>query len=80
MSAAGYDPKEAVDFWSRMEQKASGGKTPEFTSTHPSHDHRIRDLKGWQDEALPFFEHVSDKPDGQRQLPFMRPAGNVRER
>jgi predicted Zn-dependent protease len=72
LAAAGYDPKEAVAFWSRMEQKSNGGKTPEFTSTHPSHEHRIRDLQGWQKEAAPFYERVRDKPDGKRSLPVRR--------
>lgn len=51
MAKAGYDPEEAVRFWQRMEQKASGGKPPEFLSTHPSHETRIRQLQEWLPEA-----------------------------
>lgn len=44
MTMAGYDPEEAIRFWQRMES-ASGKKTPEFLSTHPSHDTRVRNLQ-----------------------------------
>jgi predicted Zn-dependent protease len=37
--------------------RATGGgqKTPEFLSTHPSHETRIRDLIKWQPEAEVLF-------------------------
>ncbi len=42
MYAAGYNIHEAVTFWKQM-KKASGGKNPpEFLSTHPSNDARIK--------------------------------------
>jgi predicted Zn-dependent protease len=67
MAAAGYDPDEAVEFWGRME-KQGGSKTPEFLSTHPSHGHRIQDLRGWLPEAMPLYE-ASSKADGNAPLP-----------
>lgn len=45
MAKAGYDPKEAVGVWERM-QSTSKDQPPEFSSTHPSHDTRIKNLKG----------------------------------
>jgi predicted Zn-dependent protease len=68
MAAAGYDPREAIPFWERMGRIAGGGKRSEFTSTHPSHEHRIRDLKHWLAEAEPLYAH-SEKQRGQRPLP-----------
>lgn len=55
MAAAGYDPTQAIDFWQRMEEQAKGGKS-EFLSTHPSHEHRIRDLRGWMPEAQEIYQ------------------------
>lgn len=56
MATAGYDPREAVTFWERME-KAGGGKAPpEFASTHPSHGHRIRDIEGWLPDAEALYQ------------------------
>jgi len=50
MAIAGYNPDEAVPFWQRM-SAAGGGSTPQFLSTHPSHETRIRQLTGWNSEA-----------------------------
>lgn len=44
MSMAGYDPSEAIPFWQRMSNVNTGLKTPEFLSTHPSDETRIRKL------------------------------------
>jgi len=44
MSMAGYDPEEAVPFWQRMAAKNNGTKLPEFLSTHPSDETRIKNL------------------------------------
>ncbi len=52
---AGYDPREALRLWERMEQ-LSGGKSPsEFLSTHPSHGTRIQQLQQWMPEALALY-------------------------
>ena len=50
MAKSGYDPKEAPRFWKRMSQK-TGGKLPEFLSTHPSSKTRIKNLNEWMPEA-----------------------------
>jgi predicted Zn-dependent protease len=65
MATAGYDPGQAAKFWERMKSMAGGGKTPEFLSTHPSHETRIRDLINWMPQALPLYRasgHEGDKP------------------
>ncbi len=55
MAKAGYDPREAVNFWKRM--SAQGGqKPPEFLSTHPSDETRIKQIESWLPEALTYYK------------------------
>lgn len=44
MSMAGFDAAEAIPFWQRMSSVNSGVKMPEFLSTHPSDETRIKKL------------------------------------
>lgn len=44
MSMAGYNPEEAIPFWQRMSTMNTGSKVPEFLSTHPSDETRIKKL------------------------------------
>ncbi len=51
---AGYDPREAIPFWQRM-ATAGGGSPPEFLSTHPSDETRIKNLNKFMPEALKYY-------------------------
>ncbi len=55
MAMAGYDPRQAVEFWKRMSKEA-GPKPPEFLSTHPSDERRIADLESHMEEALRYYK------------------------
>jgi predicted Zn-dependent protease len=55
MAKAGYDPRQAVDFWKRMSQ-GQNGAPPEFLSTHPSDQTRITRIEGWIPEALKSYQ------------------------
>ena len=50
MALAGYDPAQAPNLWRRMKE-AGGAGPPEFLSTHPSPDTRIRNLEQWAPQA-----------------------------
>jgi len=52
---SGYDPRAAVSLWQKM-GKLGGGKPPEWMSTHPSDQNRIRDLQSYSDRVMPLYE------------------------
>jgi len=55
MAKAGYDPREALSFWERMEEMA-GPNPPEFLSTHPTHENRIKNIREkYLPEALAYY-------------------------
>lgn len=54
MAIAGYNPNEAIGFWERM-AAGSGGKMPEFMSTHPLEQNRIDAIKQFLPEAMKYY-------------------------
>ncbi len=68
---AGYDPREAVRVWERMQRSAGGRKAVEFLSTHPGHQTRIEQLTGHMPEALARYEQAGKAPVAQ--LPPLEP-------
>ena len=56
MAMAGYDPSTAPKFWERMATLSGGQQPPEFLSTHPSHETRIKDLESWIPEAMQYYK------------------------
>ena len=58
MAMAGYDPREAPLFWKRMSQ-VGGQKPPEFMSTHPSDETRIRKINETIPEAMTYYKKPS---------------------
>jgi predicted Zn-dependent protease len=51
MARAGYDPRQSVAFWKRMQRASRGQEPPEFLSDHPSDAHRVQRVRGWLPEA-----------------------------
>jgi predicted Zn-dependent protease len=56
MAKAHYDPRTAVDFWSRMANASKGSAPPEFLSDHPSDAKRIQSIKEQIPEALSYYK------------------------
>lgn len=53
---AGYNPREAIPLWERMDKMAGSNQPPEFLSDHPSDANRIAQLQKWMPEALKFYK------------------------
>jgi predicted Zn-dependent protease len=58
MAQAGYDPREAVELWKRMES-AGGAQPPTFLSTHPAPGQRIEQLQAQMPDALALYRKQS---------------------
>ena len=51
-SLSGYDIRETVEIWKRMKEFNKGKATPEWLSTHPSADNRIKKINEWTNEII----------------------------
>ena len=60
MARAGFDPRESLAFWQRMKEysEKAGSKTPEFLSTHPADETRIKQIKAWLPEAEAIYRQT----------------------
>lgn len=55
MAMAGFDPREAPEFWKRMKKQSGGAGVPEFLSTHPNPESRIENIKQDMPQALKYY-------------------------
>ena len=51
-SLSGYDIRETTKVWDRMKKANKGKSVPEFMSTHPSPDNRIKKISDWTSEII----------------------------
>ena len=51
-SLSGYDIRETVKIWERMKEFNKGKTPPQFMSTHPSADNRIKKINEWTNEII----------------------------
>ena len=51
-SLSGYDIRETVKIWERMRELNKGKAPPEFMSTHPSAENRIKKINEWTNEII----------------------------
>ena len=55
---AGYDPRAAAAVWRKMAklaQAAGKGQPPQFMSTHPAHETRIKEIEANLPKVLPLY-------------------------
>jgi len=55
---AAYDPRAAVTLWNKM-QSLGGSQPPQWLSTHPSHESRVKDLQNYSQRVLPLYEKAA---------------------
>ena len=51
-SLSGYDIRETPKIWERMKEANKGKEPPEFMSTHPSSDNRIKKINEWTNDII----------------------------
>jgi len=56
MARAGYDPRAAISVWQKMAKASGGQSSPEFLSTHPSNETRIKDLTDYAARVMPLYQ------------------------
>ncbi len=54
----GYDPRAAITLWEKMSKESKGKNPPEFLSTHPSNENRIKDLSALIPKVMPLYEEA----------------------
>jgi len=58
-SLSGYDIRETIKVWEKMKEANKGKTPPEFMSTHPSPENRIKNIKNWIDEIILKYPPIS---------------------
>jgi len=58
-SLSGHDIRETVKLWERMKELNKGKEPPEFMSTHPSSDNRIKNLNNWMNDIIINYPPIS---------------------
>jgi predicted Zn-dependent protease len=61
MARAGYDPRQAIEFWKRMAAYSNqhGGQPLQFLGTHPLDDTRIKQLETELPQALAEYQKTT---------------------
>jgi len=58
MAKAGFDPRQSVNLWQKMEQASQGQQPIEFMSTHPAHATRIQGLEQHMPQAMGLYQQA----------------------
>ena len=56
---AGYNPREAIPLWQRMQAASNGQRPPEFLSDHPAEGNRIERLQQQMPNALTYYRPMT---------------------
>lgn len=66
-AGAGYDPRAAAAFWKKMVAANKGqAKPPEFLSSHPAEETRIKNLEQLAPQYMPLYESARKRIEEER--------------
>ena len=57
---AGYNPSAGISLWRKMQQ-ASKGAPPQWLSTHPAGESRIREIENRLPQVMPLYERAKGR-------------------
>lgn len=60
MASAGFKPEQAIALWQNMAAVTKGKAPPEFLSTHPSGESRIKELQNQLAVVAPFYNKARE--------------------
>ena len=58
-SLSGYDIRETSKIWERMKEFNKGKSQPEFLSTHPSAENRIKKINEWKNKIILDYPQIN---------------------
>jgi predicted Zn-dependent protease len=58
MAKSGFDPRQSINLWQKMDQASQGQQPIEFMSTHPPHGTRIQQLEQHLPQAMSFYQQA----------------------
>lgn len=70
MAKAGFKPSESIQLWRNMENASGENRPPEFMSTHPAPNTRIRQLQANMNNAEVIYKMAPEKASCHKQTGF----------
>ncbi len=64
MAKAGFDPRQSINLWLKMDAASQDNQPVEFMSTHPSHGSRIDNLNQHMNQALQLRQQACARARG----------------
>ena len=58
---AGYDPRAGVTLWNKMLAANSGGRAPEFLSSHPAEANRAHQIEALLPAVTPLYQAAAKR-------------------
>ncbi len=65
MARAGFDPQQSVALWKNMAKASGKQRQPQFMSTHPNPQQRIKRLQKRMHKAMPLYQNSPFRPNCQ---------------